>query len=145
MNVLVCTYKYSLSQFELLPSVLIISLTNCFMETLVAFNNIVIYVFHFNLTAILCISVLTVTYINLLLTYLLTYISKTLYSNYNSTGSMFRMVVNNRSRPILLSHVNKIRLTTAIPRALRLINIGSIAYRLNISFIDTLFISTPTP
>jgi len=40
------------------------------MKTLVAFDNIVIYVFHFNLTAILCISVLTVTCINLLLTYL---------------------------------------------------------------------------
>jgi len=40
------------------------------MKTLVAFDNIVIYVFHFNLTAIVCISNLNVTFIKLLLTYL---------------------------------------------------------------------------
>jgi len=54
----------SLSQFELLHSVTIISLTDCYIKTLVAFNNIVIYLFHFNVTlnlSILCISVLTVT------------------------------------------------------------------------------------
>jgi len=39
------------------------------MKRLVAFDNIVIYVFHFNLSAILCISVLTDTFIKLLLTY----------------------------------------------------------------------------
>jgi len=43
----------------------------CYIKTLVAFDNILIYVFHFNLTAILCISVLTVTFIKLLLPYLL--------------------------------------------------------------------------
>jgi len=37
---------------------------------MVTFDNIVIHVIHFNLTAILCISVLTVTFIKLL--YLLT-------------------------------------------------------------------------
>jgi len=65
----------SLSQFELLQSVTITSLTGCYIKTLVAFNNIVVCVFHFNLTAILCIGVLTVICIKLLLTYLLlTYI-----------------------------------------------------------------------
>jgi len=60
----------SLSQFELRHSETIISLTECYIKTLFAFDNIVVYVFHFNLTAILCISVLTVTFIKLLLTYL---------------------------------------------------------------------------
>jgi len=36
------------------------------------------------------------------------------------------MVVNNRSRPILLSNLNKSRLLTEIPRVPRLINTGSI-------------------
>jgi len=65
----------SLSKFELLCSVTTISLTDCYIKILVAFTNIIIYVFHFNLTAILCICVLTVTnwtycYV-MLLTYLL--------------------------------------------------------------------------
>jgi len=59
----------SLSQFELLHSVTIISSTECYIKTLVAFDNIVIYIFHVNLTVILCISVLTVKFIKLLLTY----------------------------------------------------------------------------
>jgi len=54
-----------------LHSVTIISLTECYIKTLVAYYNIAICVFHFYLTAILCISVLTVTFIELLLTYLL--------------------------------------------------------------------------
>jgi len=36
--------------------VTIISLTQCYIKTLVAFDNIVIYVFHFNVTAISSVS-----------------------------------------------------------------------------------------
>jgi len=67
-------HDFTLSQFELLHSVKIISSTECYIKTLVSFDNIATYVFHFNLTAILFVSLLTVTFIKLLLTYLLAYL-----------------------------------------------------------------------
>ena len=60
----------SLSQFELLHWETKMSLANCFTKTLVAFDYVVTHLFHFSLASILCISVLTVTCITLLLTYL---------------------------------------------------------------------------
>jgi len=48
-------------------------------------HNNIIYVFHFNLTAILCISILTVTFIKLLLNYLLAFdiTKKSAFRKYN--------------------------------------------------------------
>jgi len=73
-----CDTAINFDQLELDLNILLLKtyLIMLYIKTLVAFDNIVIYVFHFNLTAILCISVLTVTFIKLLHTYLLTYASK---------------------------------------------------------------------
>jgi len=56
------------------------------MKTLVAFDNIVIYVFNFNLATILCISVLTVTFIKLLLTLAVGHIFQSLVNNQMTHG-----------------------------------------------------------
>jgi len=70
----------TLAQFEQLHLVIIITLTECNIKTLVVFDN---SVFNFNLTTILCISSLTVTYT---ITYLHTYL---LRSVNNKTSAVY--------------------------------------------------------
>jgi len=89
--------RASLSQFELFHSVTLISLTECYMQTLIAFDNIVIYIFHFNSTAILCISVLTVTFIKLLLTHLLTYLLSTHNGDHQSKEDPLNLQISQLS------------------------------------------------